>query len=128
MSIRIVDGLHLGGLIERVDAVTPEALLDAAEHVKEISAKKAPLLTGAALHKANDERRADPGALRRSAYAKIVDDSTAAVGFTEFYATWQHERLDYHHEDGEAKFLELPLASEGDNVLRIIADRVSEAL
>lgn len=127
MTLRIENSLNLGAILREVDEVTPDALQAAADHVKEVAASRAPLLTGEALHKANDERRTDPGALRRSAYARL-DGDKAEVGFTEFYAGWQHERMDYRHEDGEAKFLERTLASEVRAALRIIADKLRERL
>lgn len=126
MGIRIENSLNLGGLLP--GHVTRDALDDAAEHLKEVAQSKAPLLTGEALKKANDQRRSDPGALRRSAYARVVDDVTAEVGFSEFYAGWQHERMDWHHEDGQAKFLEEPMATEKDETLQIMADRMREGM
>jgi hypothetical protein len=126
VSIRIENNMHLGGVLP--ERVTREALQAAADHVKNVAQGKAPLLTGVALHKANDERRANPGELRDSAYSRVLDDTSAEVGFTSFYAGWQHERMDYHHEDGQAKVLEEPLATEKDEVLRIMADKIREGL
>lgn len=126
MTIRIENSLNLGALMDRVRAVSPEALDDAAQHVLEVAREKAPLLVD--LKKANDERRSDPGALRASGYARVVDDTTAEVGFSEFYAGWQHERMDYHHVDGQAKYLEEPLVTEKDEAMRIMANRIEDAL
>jgi hypothetical protein len=36
-------------------------------------------------------------------------ETEIALGFTEPYALIQHERLDYHHTHGQAKYLEVPL-------------------
>lgn len=126
MTIKIENSLNLGALMDRVRAVSPEALDDAAQHVLEVAREKAPLLVD--LKKANDERRADPGELRDSGYVRVVDDTKAEVGFSAFYAGWQHERLDYHHEVGQPKYLEEPLVTEKDEAMRIIADRIGEAL
>lgn len=126
MTIRIENSLNLGALMDRVRSVSPEALDDAAQHVLEVAREKAPLLVD--LKKANDERRSDPGALRRSGYARVVDDTSAEVGFSEFYAAWQHERLDYHHEDGQAKYLEEPLVTEKDAAMDIMARKLGDAL
>lgn len=126
MTIRIENSLNLGALMDRVRSVSPEALDDAAQHVLEVAREKAPLLVN--LKKANDERRSDPGALRASGYARVVDDTKAEVGFSEFYAGWQHERTDYHHADGQAKYLEEPLVTEKDEAMRIMARRIGEAL
>ncbi len=126
MSIRIENSLNLGSVRADVESVSPEAIQAGLDHVLDVARDKAPLLMDFA--KANDERRADPGALRRSGYTRIVDDQTGEVGFSEFYAGWQHERLDYHHDDGQAKFLEEPLATERDTVLQLMADKIREAL
>lgn len=126
MSLTIQNSLNLGAVRQRVDEVSPDALDAAAQHVLGVAKGKAPLLVD--LHKANDERRANPGALRASGYVEVLDDNTAAVGFREFYAGWQHEDLTYHHADGQAKYLEEPLATEKDTALQIMADHVRQAL
>lgn len=126
MTIRIENSLNLGGLLS--GHVTRQALQDGVDHLGQVAQAKAPLLTGAALKKANDERRADPGALRRSMYTRVLDDNTAEVGFSEFYAGWQHENTDYHHQDGQSKYLEEPLSTEKDATLQIMADRIREGL
>lgn len=126
MAIRIQNDVHLGS-VARAGAEGGDAgLAKGAEHIKEVAAECAPVLVD--LARANDERRANPGELRKSAYAKRVDDATYEVGFTAYWAAWQHERTDYHHEDGQAKYLEVPMVEETDNVLQIVADAIREAL
>lgn len=122
MSIRVQNSLNLGGLLS--GHVTEEALQAGADHVKEAAQGKAPLLVD--VQRAN--RKEKPGTLRNSAYARVVDEVTAEVGFTDFAAAWQHERTDYHHEIGQAKFLEEPLATEKDDVLELMAARIREGL
>ena len=39
----------------------------------------------------------------------MIDPLTAEVSYNEPYALIQHERLDFHHEQGQAKYLENPL-------------------
>jgi len=39
-----------------------------------------------------------------------VDDLTGQVAFTAAHARFQHENLDYEHDDGQAKFLEAAAA------------------
>lgn len=124
MSIRVENSLNLGGLLP--GHVTRDALDEGAQHIGKAAQDKAPLLVD--LKKANDQRRVDPGALRDSMYTQVVDDTTAEVGFSEFYAGWQHERTDYHHEVGQAKFLEEPLATEKDDVMELMAARIREGL
>lgn len=126
MSMTIKNGLNLGAIRRDVDEASPDALDEAAQHVLEVARGKAPLLVD--LKRANDERRANPGELRESGYSRVLDDNTAEVGFSAFYAGWQHENVDYHHEDGEAKYLEIPLLTERDRALQIMADHVRRAL
>lgn len=127
MGITVKNGLNLGGLLS--GHVTREALQDGADHIGQVAQSKAPLLTGEEpLHRANKERRADPGELRESMYVRVLDDGTAEIGFSSFYAGWQHERMDYHHEDGHAKFLEDPLTTEKDETLSIMAERMRQGM
>lgn len=129
MGIVVRNSLNLGALKDRAAGASPDALQAAADHVKDVAAGNAPLLSGPEeLKKANDERRTHPGALRESAYARVLDEDRAEVGFSEFYARWQHERLDYHHTDGHAKFLEQAIDTESDEALRIMADKLAEGI
>lgn len=53
--------------------------------------------------------------LRDTAYARLEagragGTDRVAVGFTAFWAGWQHEHMDWHHDHGHAKFLELAVA------------------
>ena len=128
MTVTIKTDLRLGGLLP--GHVSAEALDEAAQHVLSVAQEKAPVL-GPGEHdltKANDERRAHPGELRESGFVRPVDESTAIVGFSAYWALFQHEDLTYHHDDGEAKFLEIPLTTERDAALEIIAARLREGL
>lgn len=55
--------------------------------------------------------------LRDTVFARInvggdlVDE--VQIGFRAFWAAWQHEHMDWHHDHGHAKFLELALAEGG---------------
>lgn len=85
-----------------------------AEHVRDVSVRRAPIRTGR---------------LRNSAHM-TTDPETgqAAVSFGTDYAVYQHERMDYQHDDGEPKFLERSLASEQGAVARIMQAQIREAL
>lgn len=122
MSIRVVSSLNLGGLLP--ERVTEDALQDAADHILEVAQEKAPLLVD--VERAN--RHEEPGTLRDSGYARVVDGSTAHVGFTDPISARQHEDTHYHHVVGQSKFLEGPLATEKDEAVRIMADRIREGL
>lgn len=48
-----------------------------------------------------------PGELKASGRVDMIDDDhTAAISFNTVYASLQHEHLDWHHEEGNAKYLE----------------------
>lgn len=129
MSIRVEKGrLRLSQVRVATDEASPDALKSAADFIGDIAKHKAPLLTGAALKKANDERRANPGELRDSMKVELIDDNTASIEFTAYWARWQHERMDYHHEDGQAKYLEEPMATEADRSIEIMAQKIAERL
>lgn len=55
--------------------------------------------------------------LRDTVFARInvggdlVDE--VQIGFTAFWAAWQHEHMDWHHEHGHALFLSLAMAAGG---------------
>jgi hypothetical protein len=63
-----------------------------------------------------------------------VDESAlrAAVSFglgpAAAYAVRQHEDMSYHHIEGQAKFLETPLNSEGPRILKAIAAGIRKKL
>jgi hypothetical protein len=107
-----VSGLDLERLITRVDAATPAAVGLGMEHIHQVSAELVPVETG---------RLVGSGAVH-------VDGDTAALTYDGPYARYQHERLDLHHEHGQAKFLEQPVTTEQDTALAIVARRLKEAL
>lgn len=70
----------------------------------------------------------DTGALRASGLVEPPTVSAGKVGVTlgfggpaAPYAVVQHERLDYHHTVGQAKFLEQPFAEAAPRVRRVMA-------
>lgn len=67
----------------------------------------------------------DDGDLIRSGRV-VVDDLSATVRYTAPHAVFQHERLDYSHDDGGPKFLER--ASDEIDISEFVADAVREAL
>jgi hypothetical protein len=114
-----------------------EGLLSAAEDiVKPTAVEKAPLLVDVAKAGSGHGPHADPakyqggkvGELRASAH--VIDErdseSRVGVGFDTPYASLQHERMDWHHAVGEAKFLENALNETHDEVIARIADKIRE--
>lgn len=59
---------------------------------------------------------------------KFVHDYVGEIVFNTIYATVQHEAVDYHHTDGEAKYLEKPLKKQSPELSKNIAKIVKKAL
>lgn len=76
--------------LTEIEKAAREALRDTAKDVLRVAKLKAP---------------ADTKELRRSGRV-LVDDVTVRAVFRSPHAWLQHERLDYQHDDGEAKYLE----------------------
>jgi hypothetical protein len=95
----------------RIEEAAPEALTQAAEHIRGVSVENTPVETGR---------------LAGSAAVHIEGDDTAAITYDGPYARYQHERLDLHHEHGTAKFLEKAVLSEKDKALAILARHLRE--
>lgn len=53
---------------------------------------------------------------------------TKQIGFNASYAAAVHERLDVHHPNGQAKFLEASVRNNQPKLAPFIADRVKKAL
>lgn len=123
MGWTVTNDLRLGELASEVDSISTEALKDAADHVGSVAQGNAPLLVD--VERANRHER--PGTLRES--MKVIEEGDrVGVAFTDFIAVRQHEDMEYHHDVGEAKFLERAIFSERDEVMRILASRIQEAL
>lgn len=48
------------------------------------------------------------------------------IGYGAFWAPWQHEHLDWHHEHGHAKFLELAVVETEAVVLEMLTAAIAE--
>lgn len=68
----------------------------------------------------------DEGDLRGSAQVTpaTADNPEAWVSYDTVYAARQHEELGWYHTEGQAKYLEEPLTSRGDELLAIIAAEI----
>lgn len=67
----------------------------------------------------------DSGATAVAAEGQVVH---GAVSYGTDEAVPQHERLDYAHNDGQAKYLEQPLFAGKDELLGHLADGLSQAM
>ena len=83
--------------LTEIEKAARDALQDAAKEVLKVAKQKAP---------------ADTKGLRRSGRV-LVDDVTVRVVFRSPHAWLQHERLDYKHDEGEAKYLERAVEEVG---------------
>jgi hypothetical protein len=120
-----------GGLLAAAHEVVQAALAgleDAANMVKDKAVDKAPLLTAESMPRAGrvgGDQGGVPGELKESARVDM-EGSTAAISFNTIYASLQHERLDWHHTDGEAKYLERAMNETRHEQVEIIAKRIRE--
>lgn len=126
MSIEWDDDLEFGEFEKRLSAILPDALEAGGNHIKDEANDKTPLLVD--LVKANKKRRTQVGYLRDSAFVRVEGLLQVAIGYTAYWARWQHERPDYHHVIGEFKWLERTLLADGHEALRKVADRIREGL
>lgn len=77
------------------------------------------------LKRSNELAPRDDGDLIKSGKV-VVDDLSISVRYTAPHAVFQHEHLDWEHEDGGAKFLET--ASDEIDIGAEVAQAVREAL
>lgn len=111
----------------RILEAAMKGLEDAAELVLKASNADVPVLDGP-----EDLKRAgasDPGELKRSGNVQMEPEQhRAAIAYPVVYASLQHERLDYKHNDGSAKFLERALIDKREEAAEIIAKRIREVV
>lgn len=71
----------------------------------------------------------DTGNLRASYQVVGINaEATTLVRVNAHYGVYQHEAMDWHHDDGEAKFLERSLNDNRAVLLAIIAEEVRGAI
>lgn len=101
------------GLAAKVVAARPIAALKAAEHVRGVSASKAPI---------------EHGHLAASAEARPAGDG-AEVYYPGPYARYQEFGLDFHHPiHGQALYLTEPMIQEAPAAVQIMADTIREVI
>lgn len=59
---------------------------------------------------------------------KFIREYVGEIIFNTVYATVQHEALDYHHTDGEAKYLEKPLKQQSKKFSQNMAKIIKKSL
>lgn len=125
MSIEFRGDFDFAQLNEKLAAAIPEAALAGGDFILDKAIPRTPLLVD--LKRANQKRRAHPGELRESGYVKRSGND-AEIGFSSYWARWQHEREDYKHPDGQWKYLETTLLLDGHEALEHAARRLREEL
>lgn len=74
-----------------------------------------------------EPRHPDIGHMTETGFVLVlpgVDGERVAVGYTAYWARWQHEDMNYHHDHGAAKFLEHALLEEKATVMKMAAEAV----
>jgi hypothetical protein len=118
MSVDIsqfVRGLEQAKEIARRTAI--KAVGDFGQHVIGDGQERAPVKTGAL--------KASGTAQPATASGDLI---TLDMGFNTDYAAAVHERLESHHDQGEAKFLENALEANTPKFTPFVSNRVREAL
>lgn len=98
-----------------IQANAPEALNHGTELLRGDSVPLAPI---------------DRGPLRESAQVTPATSQNleAHVSYDTPYAARQHEELDYHHDEGQAKYLEEPLVQNEAKYMQAIANRLGQGI
>ena len=108
--------------------MTVESNLD--QVAKELDAKITAALKAGAdqlLAKSNALAPRDTGALVASGRA-IAQGREAAVGYTSPYAIKHHQKLNFKHSHGQAKFLETAFLANRSTIEETIARKLGEGL
>lgn len=103
----------LDGMTSKAEEAARKALIDDVNDLRGKAADLAPV---------------DLGDLKGSAYAE-VNGLAGEVGFTEPYATRQHEEVWFNHpKGGQAKYLETPYKKYIGNYIAHIKDFIARAV
>ena len=121
------------GILAAKSAVLQAALAgleDAAHLVMDRAKEEAPLLEPESMKRAGrtgGNQGGEPGELRDSGHVEMESqERRAALIFDTIYASLQHERMDWHHTHGGAKYLERPMTELRSEVVSTIAARIRE--
>ena len=100
----------LDGLEDRLIAATTIALARGMEHVRGVAAPLTPIQSGHLVGSAS----------------VTVKGLVAELTYPGPYARNQHYSLDFKHEHGQALYLEQPMITEAEKVIKIMSDTLSE--
>jgi len=120
---KFMQSLSIAG--DRQIAAARQALDEFGEHVLGDAQQLAPV--GGGLYSPNDPA---PGTLKASAFTRPAEVSNGKIkkelGFNTVYAEVQHERIDFHHDQGEAKFLENAIRANQPKMVPYIEQRIKQ--
>jgi len=113
---------------EVIDAAAEGLESAANEVVKPDAVRRAPILEaagpGTRAGRVGGDQGGTIGELRESAKVEMEGPLLAAISFNTIYAALQHERTDWHHTDGQAKYLEDAMLHNRDAILEHIAEHI----
>lgn len=113
MGISYEFDLNLDGIAERVAAsLTPAAMLAMEAVVRPEVARQTPVETGALV--GSEEVR--------------PTDNGAELYIPGPYARRQHYELSYHHNTGNALYLEIPMVTKADDALKVVEAEIWKAV
>lgn len=102
-------------ILRAIAGASVDGLELAAEHLLQVSSQLAPLEEGDLAR--SGEVSVDPAA------------KTAAVSYDRPYAVRQHEEMTWRHDAGkQAKYLEEPMSTEKDTMLKLLAGPIADQL
>lgn len=123
-----------GNLRSASEAIRKAALIgleNAADAVLDDAKRQTPVLDGPEdlkrAGRTGGDQGGTPGELRDSGHV-VMEEHRAAIKFDTIYASLQHERMDYHHDNGNAKFLERPLIDTRERTLEMIAAEIRKVV
>lgn len=102
---------YFDGINAEVDALLTPAAMKAVEYLRVFVAEQTPVETGNLV--GSEEPRPMVGG--------------AELFIPGPYARRQHYELSYHHNTGNALYLELPWMQHADEALKIVADEIGKA-
>lgn len=116
-----------GDVRDRVAVAIGRGLKSAADKVCSDAQILAPI--GGGIYSPRDP---EPGRLRDSAKVTepvITEEKVETrVSFNTVYAAVQHERLDFRHDQGQAKYLETAVAANLDEIPKLVKAEIHEEL
>jgi hypothetical protein len=120
---KFIGGLKIAG--DAQIAAARQALDEFGEHVLGDAQQLAPV--GGGLYSPNDPA---PGTLKASGTTEpaVVSGNRIKkeIGFNTVYAAVQHERIEFNHDQGEAKYLENAIRANAPKMGPYLADRMRQ--